>query len=197
MAYGDYGRTTELEAVNTCLEAIGEQPVNSVPVTGVSKASLARDLIYKISRQVQNLGLNCNTEEDYELSPNQDNEIVLPNNCIDVDPDYLTDNRYVERNGKLYDREDHTYTITKSIRVTITFFLTWTELPEHVRSYITIMAARIFQARYLSDEGLHLFTEADEYAARSLFVKKELKNADVSILDNTRVNPRFYNGRTI
>jgi len=273
MAYGDYGRSTELEAVNICLSVIGEQPVDSVPESGISKATLARDILYELSREVQLEGLACNTDTEYELTPDAEiatltgvsisnadpsvltktvapetiddgitvgdgvtvvsgtnsipgtyvvvsiventsvtldaqaadgactdgvityydvGEITLPATAIDVDPSYLYDNRYVERTGKLYDTKDQTFTITKNIKVDIIWFLEWLDLPEHVRRYILIRAARVFQKRFLADENLHRFTVEDEITARRQFSRKELKIADFSILDNVNVNPRFY-----
>lgn len=190
MAYGDYGKTTELEAVNTCLGAIGEQPV-SVIGSGVSKATIARDLIYDLSRRIQKKGLACNTDTLYELTPSGD-EITLPATTLSVDPSYLSDNRYVERNGKLYDREDQTYTITKNIKVDIVWFLEWTKLPEHVREYIMVKAARIFQKRWLADERRHRFSKSDELEAKYEFERRELNTEDFSLLDNPNVNPRMY-----
>jgi len=273
MAYGDYGRSTELEAVNICLGVIGEQPVDSVPESGISKATLARDILYELSREVQLEGLACNTDTEYELTPNatistltgvsisnadpsvltkvenaktiDDNlaigdgvivnsgtnsipgtyvvvsivpnvsvtldgqaadgactdgnityydvgEITLPATALNVDPSYLYDNRFVERSGKLYDTVDQTFTITKNIKVDIIWFLEWTDLPEHVRRYILIRAARVFQKRFLADENLHRFTIEDEQTAKRQFSRKELNIADCSILDNVNVNPRFY-----
>lgn len=192
MAYGDYGKATELEAVNICLAVIGEQPVNTIPSSGVSKATLARDLIYEYSRDVQLEGLLCNTDTELELVRDGSNEIVLPNNCLDVDPVYASDNRYVERNGKLYDTEDKTFTLTKDVTVNIVYFLTWDELPQHVRRFIGIKAARRFQTRYLGDESLHRFTEEDELRTKAQFERKELNNRDFSVLDNSRINPRFF-----
>lgn len=192
MAYGDYGKTTELEAVNICLGVVGEQPVSAIG-SGVSKSTIARDIIYELSREIQSKGLLCNSDIEYELTPDEeDSYITLPANTLDVDPTYLSDNRYIERTGKLYDTEDQTFVITKNVKVDIIWFLTWTDLPEHVRRYITIKAARIFQKRYLADEALHRFTEQDELEAKSNFERKELNNADFSLLDNTRVNPRVY-----
>ena len=190
MAYGDYGKTTELEAVNICLGVIGEQPVSAIG-EGVSKSTIARDVIYELSREIQTKQLACNTEYEFKLEVSE-GEIALPATAIVVDPSYLSDNRYVERNGKLYDTKDNTYTITKDVYVDITYFLAWANLPEHVRRYISIRAARVFQKRYLSDEGLHRFTQDDEYLAKSEFERTELNTVDFSILDNTRVNPRVY-----
>lgn len=188
MAYGDYGKTSELEAVNICLGEIGEQPVNAIPTSGTSKAILARDLLYEISREIQIKGLNCNTEVDYTLSPDESGHFVLPSNCLDVDPDNIFAN-YIERNGKLYDIEEHTYAISEStIDVTLVLFLPWTELPEHVRRYINIRAARIFQRRWKSDGDSTRFTEDDEVTALAEFQRKELNNADMSIFDNVYIN---------
>lgn len=191
MAYGDYGKTTELEAVNICLGVIGEQPVSAIG-SGVSKSTIARDIIYEISREVQSQQLACNTEYEYKLEADVDDLIALPATAIVVDPSYQSDNRYVERDGSLYDTEDNCYEIYKDVYVDITYFLAWTKLPEHVRRYITIKAARVFQKRYLSDESLHRFTEYDELQAKAKFESIELNTRDFSILDNTRVNPRVY-----
>ena len=190
MAYGDYGKTTELEAVNICLGIMGEQPVSAIG-EGVSKSTIARDVIYEISREVQMKQLACNTEYKFKLVL-ADDEIALPATAIIVDPSYLSDNRYIERGGKLYDRIDNTYTITKDVYVDITYFLAWSDLPEHVRRYITIRAARVFQKRYLSDESLHKYTAEDELQAKVEFERIELNTEDFSILDNMRVNPRVY-----
>lgn len=179
MAYGDYSRTTELEAVNTCLSIIGEQPVNSLDLSGVTKASLARDLIYNVSRRIQNEGLNCNTEIKV-LTPNISDEIQLPGNAISVEPVSATDNHFIERDSKLYDRKNNTYTITDPVTVRITYFLEWTDLPEHVRNFTSIVAARIFQTRYVSDEALHMFSEMDEAKAQAKFARLELDSADLS-----------------
>ncbi len=191
MAYGDYGKTTELEAVNICLGVIGEQPVSAIG-SGVSKSTIARDVIYELSREIQMTQLACNTEYQFKLEPDVNDLIQLGATVIIVDPSYLSDNRYVERNGSLYDTEDNTYEIFKDIYVDITYFLAWTNLPEHVRRYITIRAARVFQKRYLADETLHRFTQEDEYQAKSAFERVELNTQDFSILDNARINPRVY-----
>ena len=123
-------------------------------------------------------------------------EIAVPATALSVDPTYLCDNRYVERNSKMYDRKDQTYTLTiTTLYVDIKWFLQWTFLPEHVRYYITIKTARTFQKRYLADENLHRFNQQDEDEAKSEFDREELKIGDFSLLDNTRVNPRYYHRR--
>lgn len=194
MAYGDYGRSTELEAVNICLAVIGEAPVNSIG-SGVTKSTIARDTIYECSRDIQLEGLLCNTIPEYTLMPDGSNNFVLPNNTLDVDPIYASDNKFVERNGMLYDTEDNTAVITSKpngIKVKLIQFLTWTDLPQHVRRYALIRAARQFQKRFLGDGEIHQFTEEDEIRAKRQHERKEVNNKDYSILDNTSLSPRYY-----
>lgn len=186
-----YAKTTELEAVNVCLGTIGERPVNEVPDSGVSTATLARDTVHEVNRLVQEEGLACNQEFKVKLSVSDD-EIALPATCISVDPSYLADNHYVERNSKLYDRKNHTYTMTKDIFVDIIYFLEFTDLPEHVRRYVTVLAGRLFQRRWLANGEIEKITEADELKAKRQFVRKESNIADASILDNPHMNPRVF-----
>lgn len=195
MSYGDFSRTTELEAINVMLGCIGQAPVNSIPTSGASKATMARDVLYEFSRNVQIEGLCCNTDTEFELTPNTSNNIEIPNSALNVDPSYQYQNRYTERAGKLYDTKDKTYTITETVACDIIWFLEWEELPQHVRRYILILAARAFQERYVSDSSTFQFTQDDEDKAKRQFDRKEMNNSDFSILDNTRVNPRYYRSR--
>lgn len=188
MAYGDFGRTTELEAINLCLGTIGEQPINAVPTSGTSKASIARDLIYETSRDIQLEGLQCNTETNFEIELDEDSYATLPANCLNVDTQFLYQNHLVERAGKLYDTENHTFVLDDNVFVTMFLFLEWTDLPEHVRRYAGVVAARLFQKRYVSDPANHRFTEDDELKAKRQFQRKEMNNTDVTIFDNPYLN---------
>ena len=58
---------TELEAVNTILECIGEQPTATLEVPGISEVALARQLLHNVSRAVQSEGFSFNSEEEYPL----------------------------------------------------------------------------------------------------------------------------------
>lgn len=188
MAYGDFGKTTELEAINLCLGAIGEQPINAVPTSGTSKATIARDLVYEQSRDVQLEGLQCNTENKYLIELDEDSYATLPSNTLNVDTSYLYQNHLVERAGKLYDTKEQTFVLTDDVYVDLILFLEWTDLPQHVRRYAGIQAARLFQKRYISDEKAHRFTEEDELKAKRQFQRKEMNNTDVSIFDNPYLN---------
>tara|TARA_Y100000114_G_scaffold88159_1_gene81598 strand:+ start:575 stop:1189 length:615 start_codon:yes stop_codon:yes gene_type:complete len=177
--------TTKLEAINTMLTAIGESPVNTITSSTTTDVSIAIQILDNVSREVQSVGWHFNTDTNYLLAKNSSNQIVLPSNCLRVDNSNKdADLDLVERGRKLWDRENHTYTITKDIRVNITWFLEFTELPETARRYITIRAARIFQDRMLASETLHAFHQVDELSALSALKEHEGDTRDHSIFDN-------------
>tara|TARA_E500000318_G_C3564138_1_gene214873 strand:- start:1359 stop:1973 length:615 start_codon:yes stop_codon:yes gene_type:complete len=177
--------TTKLEATNVMLTAIGESPVNTITSSTTTDVSIAIQILDNVSREVQSVGWHFNTDTNYLLAKNSSNQIVLPTNCLRVDNSHKdADLDLVERGRKLWDRENHTYTITKDIRVNITWFLEFTELPETARRYITIRAARIFQDRMLASETLHAFHQVDELSALSALKEHEGDTRDHSIFDN-------------
>ena len=187
MAYGDFTKITELEAVNICLGVIGETPVSTIPVSGVSEATIARDLLYEKSRDVQTEGQMFNTREDYTLTPDVDGYIALPSNTLQVDSmNYWND--YIEYNGQLYDRDNNTNVFSSAQKVVIVTFEAWTAIPQHVRQYIVILAARAFQERFVADSDLWKFTQDDEDKAKRQFQRIEDKNANFSIFDNGYLN---------
>ena len=177
--------TTKLEAINVMLTAIGESPVNTITSSTTTDVSIAIQILDNVSREVQSVGWHFNTDTNYLLAKNSSDQIVFPTNCLRVDNSNKdADLDLVERGRKLWDRENHTYTITKDIRVNITWFLEFTELPETARRYITIRAARIFQDRMLASETLHAFHQVDELSALSALKEHEGDTRDHSIFDN-------------
>ena len=167
-----YHVTTELEAVNVMLGTIGEQPVNSLDISTISEVSIASDILYEVSREVQTRGWSFNEEEEYELAVSE-GEIPLPINCLKVvvtgESDYI-----IRRGNRLYNRTDHTYTFTAGVDCTIVFFLPFTDLPQSARNYITLRAARKFQMRILGSEAIEKFTEVDEGQAWLSVVAEEV-----------------------
>jgi len=177
--------TSKLESINVMLTAIGESPVNTITSSTTTDVSIAIQILDNVSREVQSVGWHFNTDTNYKLVKNTSNQIELPSNALRVDnANQDADLDLVERGRKLWDRENHTYTINKDIRVNITWFLEFTELPETARRYITIRAARIFQDRMLASETLHTFHQVDELQALSALKEHEGDTRDHSIFDN-------------
>lgn len=175
--------TTELEAINTMLSTIGESPVNTVEDTGNVDVVIARQILQSVSREVQARGWHFNTEKNYNITPNSDGYLVLPNTVLKVDTVYPDDSKdVVVRGSKLYDRENHTYVFTDAVKVDMTVLLTFDELPEVARNYVTIRASRIFQERVVGSDTLQAFNSQDEARAMVSLMEYEADTADLNIL---------------
>jgi hypothetical protein len=133
---------------------------------------------------VQDTGWHFNTEIDWPLAPTvPDKNIPLPANCLRVDT--MPRSRQfdvVQRGSRLYDRGNRTYAFEDTIYVKMVLLLPFAEMPQAARSYITIRAARIFQARSVGSQLLAAFTEADENTARAALRRADSVNADHNIL---------------
>lgn len=172
--------TTELEAVNEILAAIGETPVGTLSGALPIDASMALTRLRARSRGLQAQGWSFNTDEAYTLAVDNDGKVPVPRNALRVDAVDSYD--YVTRGGFLYDRVNHTFVIDEDVSVDIVRMLAWEDLPEYARQFLFIATARLFQDRMLGDESLHNFTETDEKVAWTAFLDSEALNADLNVL---------------
>jgi len=175
--------TTELEAVNTMLNTIGEAPVNTlVNMTSVD-AITALSVLRSVNRSVQAEGWFFNSETDYPLVPDQNSNLPLPTNIMAVDSSRES-NAYelVQRGARAYDRKNHTYTFTQTVKCDLILLLSFEEIPEAARNYIALRAARILQDRLLGSDSLHGMNREDEYHALTTLRLMESETADYNIL---------------
>lgn len=185
MASNTYKPLSELEAVNLMLATIGESPVSSLATTGDLHIAMAVQFLYDSSREVQTVGYHFNYEEEYPLALNTNNELTVPSNALSLDVSDI-DNIYdvVQRGSRMYDRKNHTYIFSSSIRVDITFFLPWDDLPQPARQYIAILAARRYQRRVLGDDTIEKHTATEEAAAKAQLEDFEASVRDYNLGDN-------------
>jgi hypothetical protein len=164
---------------------IGESPVTQITVTSTLPISAvtAITVLDEVSREVQSEGWHFNTVNKQTLSPNVSNEIVLDDNILHVD---TLDNSkdIVQRGGKLFNREDNTFTFTGDIDVRLMFLLDFTDLPEQARRYITLKASRVFQTRVVGSQELEQQILRDELKARYNLEEMDGQGADRTIFDN-------------
>lgn len=169
--------TTELEAVNECLENIGQAPVSTIAGDLGVDTQIALNFVRKVNREVQSKGWHWNTEKDYPISPNGDNDILLPSGTLAVDSTAEDRDRdVVQRGPRLYDRDNRTFSFQKPIKLKIVIALTFEDLPETARRYIALKAARVFQNRIESreDDG----DLRDEMEAMNILHADELRSQD-------------------
>ena len=176
--------TTELEAINIMLAAIGEAPVNSLTGTVTADVRTAQSTLNEVNKEVQSEGWSFNTEIDVTLTRDGSNQIALPTDILRVDANihqHPTINP-IQRGLKLYDKLNNKFEFEEDLICTVVYFRKFDELPEPARRYMNIKAARIFVDRLVSDQGLRSYTEQDELRARSILMETDLANADHNIL---------------
>ncbi len=175
--------SSELEAINAMLAAIGEQPVNSLNDSGLSLVAMARQLIRNASRALQQRGWHWNTEVNYTLALSLPQKFIyLPANTLRADTSSSDiDLDVVQRGDRLYDRIAHSYAFDRSITAELVIFLDFNELPEAARYYITSKAARALAQAFGSQE-LVSFTMQDEMEAMRSLQEAEGDTADHNIL---------------
>ena len=181
-------KTTELEAVNTMLTTIGEQPVSSLDnLAGLQDASIARQILTNISRTVQSKGWVFNLDLQVTYSPDTNGEIILGSNVLRIDTTSKvrkSTKDIVERGGKLYDRENNTSIFTEDVVVDRVIVLNFNDLPEAARRYIATRAARVFHDRVVGSGELHRFFTEDEQMAWSELLEYESEVGDYTIFDD-------------
>lgn len=183
-----YQPMTELESVNLMLTTIGESPVSTLNVTGDLNVSVARQMLYDVSREVQTHGWYFNTETNYPLVRDVDNYITVPSNTLSIDlAKELSYLDVVMRGTRLYDKENHTYVFDKDLKADIVLFLEWGMLPQSARQYITIVAARRFQRRLLGDDFTDSVTAEEELRAKAQLDDADAWERDYNMQDSLDV----------
>lgn len=192
--------TTQLEAVNAMLRAIGEAPVNSITGSGIpSDVQIAINLLNETSRDVQTPGLPWNSERDFLLPLNVDGTITLGANVLSCKQtpgqNFVNTIEILQRGLNLYDKLNHTYVFTVAPYCDIILYLSWDELPEVMRTYIKLKAARKYQDGLVGSQELHGFTAADEMLAWVSLNEAVAEQEQATIFDNYDIGSIFQNRR--
>lgn len=175
--------SNKLDAVNEILSAVGSSPVNSLEdELNVDVLNSAR-ILDSVSKEIQSRGWDFNIEDSVALLPDDDTNLVpCPNNYLRfVSSGY----KLIRRSGYFFDILSQTNEFPEGLTLdTLVRGLDFEELPEVFRKFITCRAARIFQMRYLTSDGLdkHLMTE--ESSAYADIIDYDLTTGNYNILND-------------
>jgi len=84
MAFPTTNIKKELPAINQILASVGQAPVITTDSTNPDVA-IAYDTLLQVSREVQAEGWTFNREFDYPLTPDSNDNILYPNNVLQMD----------------------------------------------------------------------------------------------------------------
>ena len=177
-------KTTKLDSVNIILSNIGQAPVTALD-TGNPLTETAELVLNEISRTVQAEGWVFNTEYCYPLIPDVNENVLIPDNILSMDFSPYSDKNVVQRQGKLYDRTNHTYLFDESLELDIVWLEEFEDLPEAFISYITIRAANVFAGRTVGSSEAVRFGQAEEFQARASAMEYDTQQGDYSMFSDS------------
>ena len=181
---------TELSSVNSILMAIGQAPINRIchrqggeEVYVNPEVAFVHSLLMEVNADVQNEGWVFNRENHYPLTPEESGYIFVPENILRMDvyenAVYRTTD-LVKRNGKLYDKLNHTFEFDpqRSIMFNIVWKWDYEELPSVFKRYITLRASGRAATQLVTNPQLVQLLATQEAQARAACMEYECNQGD-------------------
>jgi hypothetical protein len=177
--------TTQLEAINQMLSGIGQAPVVSLDVAN-PEIAIALDVLEQVDREVQGEGWHFNTEVAYPFTANVNGIITVPATVLQLSDNKFANNQKYQtvlRDGKLYDKVNHTYNFPANsiVKCDVVWKFNFTDLPQVFQDYITQRATRVFAGRVLGSQEMVTFNAQDEALLRSNCLAYDTSSSDVNI----------------
>lgn len=195
MPFPTTNATQELPAINQILTSCGQAPVTTLDQTN-PEVAIAYATLLQVSREVQSEGWTFNKEYHYEFNKDNNNQIVIPNNVIQIKLSENAQNRpydAVRRQGKLYDRQNHRYTWEYSpIECDVTWEFDWVDLPEPIQNYITARAATLVSGRIVGDDDQYARLRAQEQEMRVLANEYETQQGQFTMFGHPQDSQNYY-----
>ena len=159
--------SSELEAVNAMLRAIGESAVSTLENVTTVDVTTAKNILSDVNREVQQKGWHFNTEWDVTLTLDSDNRLPVGNNVMSVySPTKLLTMRGRSGSMFVYDLDNNTFTWSSSITDAVVIkLLDFENLPQTARQYITAKASRIFQSEVVGQVAAETVNRQEEVEA--------------------------------
>lgn len=190
MAFIDVVR---LQDVNRLLRTAGLMTIDSIDIT-MPDIEIAVDTLETVDREMQSEGWYFNTEFQYTITRDVNDELVLPTNYLDA---RMSTNKWTARGLKLYDLENHTFTLAADEDDDIV-------IQEIILLIDHVDAPVVYQNAMLAEAAARFFTEidGDQLIARTLMQKaqstkfvlrqRDLQRKHVNGLNNSAAAKLLY-----
>ena len=145
---------------------------------------MAELVLDEINSSVQAEGWIFNTEYGFPMYPNSDKELILPPNTLAIDSQRGVDAFFVIREGKVYDKGNHTFEFEGIQYVDVVWLFDFVDLPEAFKNYITIRAANVFAGRSVGSSEAVSFGQREEVLARATALEYDTQQGDYNIFQD-------------
>ena len=190
-----YAASTELDAVNQILSSVGQAPVTTLDLQN-PEVAIVLTTLREVNKQVQAEGWTFNVERGYTFQPDASTkEIKYPTNVLQLDLDtnvYKDQYNPVRRQGKFYDKLNHTYQWDNDIQADVTWLFEFEDVPPAIQLYITARAARLASNKMVGDTTLFQLLQEQELQTRAAAIEYDCNQADYSIF-GWRDGENYYN----
>jgi len=195
MPFPTYAASTELDAVNQILSSVGQAPVTTLDLQN-PEVSIVLNTLREVNKQVQAEGWIFNTERGVEFSPDTTTSYIeYPFDILQMDVNNEKHkNKYdvVRRNGRLYDRLNHTDKFTENLFLDIVKYFDFTDVPPAIQAYITARAARMCSTKMIGDRELNVLLQEQELQTRAAAIEYDCNQGDYSMF-GFRDGENYYN----
>jgi len=176
---------TELSAVNSILGSIGQSPLTTLNFNNPETA-FVYNLLTEANKDVQNMGWHFNTEDHVLVTPDAVTKyIVIPSNYLryDFHDKHIDKSRdLVKRNGRLYDKVNHTDQFEEDLYLDIVTLYPFEDVPPVFQRYIISKAATRAAAQLVSNTELVKLLNLQEETAKANVIEYECNQGDHSFM---------------
>lgn len=183
MSYPSTLTDTELSAVNQILGAVGQAPITTLDQTNPD-IDIVYETLIQVNREVQAEGWAFNKELEYPLTPDTNQEILVPNNILQITLSDLPENRAIDvtpRSGKLYNKSDHTFIWSRELKCDIIWLYNFVDTPQPFKDYVTARSSTIASTRLIGDSDQFKLLRDREATARAMILQYECEQGNYSM----------------
>ena len=158
--------------------------------------AIALNTLREVSREIQSEGWSFNKEYDYPLTPDSNDEVVIPNNMLQVDLNSTytqnMDRDAVNREGKLYDKTAHSFVWTdETLYVDVIWYFDWTSIPTPIQAFIIAKSATIVSSRIIGDPNQYSMLQQKEALTQATALEYECNQGDYTFFGSPK-GKNFY-----
>ena len=172
--------------------SVGESPVNTLTVQS-PEVAIAQKTLRQVCREIQAEGWSYNTENQYPIDLDTNNQCIVPNNVLQMDlniyqhgKDYDVVRRSDNGVMKIYDKKNHTFTFENCSKLyfDMIWMLDFEDLPQPFKDYVAQKASRVASNRMVNNPQAAKLMESDEGVMRALALEYETKQGDHNIFND-------------
>jgi len=157
------------------------------------EVAIAQKTLRQVCREIQAEGWSYNTENEYPIDTDTNNQVIVPNNVLQMDlnifqhgKDYDVVIRSDNGVKKVYDKKGHSFVFENCDKLyfDMIWMIDFEDLPQAFKDYITVRASRIASNRMVNNPQSARLLESDEAGLRALALEYETKQGDHNIFND-------------